>query len=433
MITPPRPARIARRRLNYRAMKTGQIRNLLFILLASTAAAQDSITPMALFHQQASGTSLLPASTPMEMRMFNAGSWHVMLHGVAFLNDIDQSGPRGDHKQFSSNWIMAAASRPLGRGAVLFRAMLSAEPATIEGQVYPLLFQTGETVNGSAIIDGQHPHDFFMELAAEYARPIGNGIGYLYVAPHGDPALGPVAFPHRASAAEIPQAVISHHHQDSTHIASSVITTGYRRGPFTFEVSGFHGAEPDEERWNIDLGPIDSWAARLSWTPTLNLVAQVSHGQLKKPEALEPGDAERTTASVAHEWSRGSARLSSSLVYGIITKKWFDQKLDSYLAEGLLHLGKRHWITTRLERVEKDELFPHFHPPIKPPVKPNIPTFTVDAALVGYTFDFLVRSPIRLGIGANMTFHSIPADLDLVYGENPRGRTVFLRARLIGN
>lgn len=413
-------------------MKTRHFWSLLLLLLSLDLLAQDSISPMALFHQQGSGTSLLPASAPMEMKMFSAGQWHVMLHGVAFLNDIQQSGPRGGDDQFSTNWIMAAASRPLWGGAIMFRTMLSAEPATIDDQRYPLLFQTGETANGQAIIDGQHPHEFFMELAAEFARPIGRGTGYLYLAPHGDAALGPVAFPHRPSAAEIPQAVLSHHHQDSTHIASTVITAGYRRGPFTLEASGFHGAEPDEERWDIETGPIDSWSTRLSWTPTLNVVAQVSYGELKKPEALEPGDVTRTTASVAWERPLGRAHLSSTLVYGINTKKWFDQKLDSYLAEGLLRMGNRHWVSTRFERMEKDELFPHFHPPVKPVIKPNIPTFTINSLLVGYTFDFLVREPLRLGIGANMTVYSMPEDLDLFYGEDPMSRAVFLRARLIG-
>ncbi|HYC89481.1 MAG TPA: hypothetical protein VEO54_09750 [Thermoanaerobaculia bacterium] len=405
---------------------------LLGSLLSFPLAAAETPSLAGFFHQQGSGTSLMPAAAPMEMRMFNAGSWHVMLHGVAFANHIQQSGPRGGDDTFSTNWVMAAASKEMWGGAVQLRTMLSLEPATIRDKRYPLLFQTGETADGRAIIDGQHPHDFFMELAAEYARPVGGGIGYVYLAPHGDAALGPVAFPHRPSAAEIPQAVLSHHNQDSTHIASTVITTGYRRGAFALEVSGFHGAEPDEGRWDIDLGPIDSWSTRLSWAPTPNLVAQVSHGELKKPEALEPGDVARTTASVAYEHPFSRAHLSTSLVYGINHKKWFDQRLDAYLGEALLRVGDRHWISTRYERVEKDELFPHVHSPIRPPVPPVIPTFLVQSLLVGYTFDFWVRAPLRVGAGANYTMHDTPEALDPFYGEDPNSRAVFLRVRLIG-
>ncbi|HUR83175.1 MAG TPA: hypothetical protein VM733_20630, partial [Thermoanaerobaculia bacterium] len=356
----------------------------------------------------------------------------VMLHGVAFGTYLQQSGPRGRDAAFSTNWIMAAGMKPIGNGTLMLRTMLSLEPATIDHQAYPLLFQTGETANGRAIIDGQHPHDFVMELAAEYAHPVAGGIGYVYVAPHGDPALGPIAFPHRPSAAEIPQAVLGHHQQDSTHIASSVVTTGYRRGPLAFEVSGFHGAEPDEERWNIDLGPIDSWSARVSVIPTSQLVAQVSYGALKKPEALEAGDAVRTTASVAWERPMPRAHLSTSLVYGLQRKKGSDQKLDAYLAEALLHVGVRHWISTRLERAEKDELFGHAHAPVKPAVKPTIPTFTINSALIGYTIDVWTGAPVKVGVGANWTFHSTPGELDPFYGEDPQSRAVFVRLRLIG-
>ena len=415
---------------------------LIFVLAAAVLGAQEhaheseerepGLSLGAFFHQQGSGTSLLPAAVPMEMRMYSAGKWHVMLHGVAFVTDLQQSGRRGGDDFFSTNWVMAAASRDLWGGAVMLRTMLSLEPATIDDKKYPLLFQTGETADGRPIIDGQHPHDFFMELSAQYARPIGRAIGYVYVAPHGDVALGPVAFPHRASAAEIPQAVLSHHYQDSTHIASTVVTTGYRRGPFALEASAFHGAEPDEERWDLDLGPIDSWSARLSWTPTPSLVAQVSYGELKKPEALEPGDVARRTASIAHELPFSRGRLSTSLVYGLNHKKWYDQKLDAYLGEALLHLGDRHWISTRFERVEKDELFPHTHSPIRPPVPPVIPTFTIQSLLAGYTFDVWVRPPVRVGVGANWTFHSQPETLDLFYGDDPQGRAIFMRLRLVG-
>jgi hypothetical protein len=405
---------------------------LLVLLLPFRLAAAETPGLFGFFHQQGSGTSLMPETAPVEMRMFNAGTWHVMLHGVAFANHIQQSGPRGADDTFSTNWIMAAASKELWGGAVQVRTMLSLEPATVPDQRYPLLFQTGETANGRAVIDGQHPHDFFMELAVQYARPLGAGIGYVYLAPHGDPALGPVAFPHRPSAAEIPQAVLSHHNQDSTHIASTVVTAGYRRGAFALEASGFHGAEPDEERWDLDLGPVDSWSARLSWAPSPRFVAQVSHGVLDKPEALEPGDIARTTASVSYEHPFPRAHLSTSLVYGLNHKRWFDQKLDAYLGEALLHVGRRHWISTRYERVEKDELFAHSHSPVKPAVKPFIPTFLVQSLLVGYTFDFWLRPPLRLGIGANWTGHDIPAALEPFYDEDPQSRAVFLRLRLIG-
>src|ERR1051325_5846783 len=208
----------------------------LILLLATSAAAQHehhqhSGTAAELFLlQQTFGTAANPAAVPMEMLMTRRGNWQLMAHAFLALINTDQTGPRGREKTFSTNWGMFVAERPVGRGALLFRSMLSLEPATITNRVYPELFQTGETAFGRQIIDGQHPHDFFMELAAEYARPVGRSLVFVYVARVGDPALGPVAYPHRDSAMEIPQAILGHHFQDSTHISSAVITGGVQHG-----------------------------------------------------------------------------------------------------------------------------------------------------------------------------------------------------------
>ena len=270
----------------------------------------------ALLMRHASGTAMNPEAAPMHMTMTQHGDWHVMLHGAAFVSQVVQSGSRGDDKLFSTNWAMGMAERPLGGGRLLLRSMLSLEPLTV-GDKYPELFQTGETIGGHPIVDAQHPHDFFMELAAEYAHPVGDGATvYVYAAPHGDPALGPVAYPHRASAAEIPQATLSHHVQDSTHIAGSVLTVGAQRGRFGLGVSGFHGREPDEKRWDLDTGAIDSWSARATFDPTPNWTAQVSTGHLSDPEAHEPGDVQRTTASVSYS----NAALDASVIYAATTR-----------------------------------------------------------------------------------------------------------------
>src|SRR5438270_8044973 len=173
-----------------------------------------SVPQQDLFMSQAAGTSRNPPSAPMSMVMLQSGKWSGMLHGQAFFNHTNDSGPRGGEKTFSTNWFMASASRPLMGGTIGLRTMLSLEPATISSRSYPELFQTGETAFGEQLIDAQHPHDFFMELAAEYVRPIGRATAYVYLAPAGDPAFGPVAFPHRASAEELPQAPLTHHELD---------------------------------------------------------------------------------------------------------------------------------------------------------------------------------------------------------------------------
>src|SRR5205823_13031452 len=157
---------------------------------------------------------------------------------------------RGHDKAFSTNWFMGMAQHSLGPGTFTARMMLSLEPATISQRQYPLLFQQGETAFGKPIVDGQHPHDFFMEVAVLYDWHLGeSSLLSFYFAPMGDPAMGPTAYPHRASAAENPMATLGHHLQDSTHIADDVITVGVTHGIFRLEASGLHGHEPDEQRW----------------------------------------------------------------------------------------------------------------------------------------------------------------------------------------
>jgi len=369
--------------------------------------------------RQASGTSMNPAAAPEHMLMTGYGDWMLMLHGLAFVNQVSQSGPRGDDKLFSTNWIMGMASRPLGGGQLMLRSMLSLEPLTAHGN-YPELFQTGETIGGRPIVDAQHPHDFFMELAAEYAHPITtNTIGYIYVAPFGDPALGPVAYPHRASASEIPQATLGHHVQDSTHIDGSVVTVGAQSGMFGYAVSGFHGQEPDENRWDIDTGKIDSWSARVTLDPTANWSAQISSGHLKHPEAAEPGDIQRTTASISY--SIGT--LNTSLIFGQ-NKKSIGHATKSWLAESVLQFGERNYVTGRAEVVDKDELF----------ADQNVPaaiangSFRINALTLGYSRDVLRTHSIAGAFGANVTGYMIPAAIKPYYG-SPHSLYLFLRLR----
>lgn len=193
-----------------------------------------------------SGTDAEPNSTPFPMLMTTRGNWARMLHGEAFASHIQQTGPRGGDKLFSTNWIMPMAQRKLANGTLTLRTMLSLEPATVSHRRYPELFQQGEAAYGRPIVDGQHPHDFFMEVAAMYDYKLGEKALFSFYAAPVDPAIGPIAYPHRASASEDPVAPLAHHLQDSTHIADDVITLGIAYRNFRLEASGFHGREPDE-------------------------------------------------------------------------------------------------------------------------------------------------------------------------------------------
>ena len=217
----------------------------------------------------ASGTSMNPQSWPMPMLMPRLGSWHLMVMGQAYFVDTQQSGPRGADKFYAPNWGMISAEHRFGRGSFMLQSMFSLDPVTVTNRSYPLLFQTGETAYGKPLVDAQHPHDFFMGLGVHYAYPLGEETFiHAYYAPVGDPALGPVAFPHRASAFELPQATLAHHLQDSTHIANNVATLAFKHKWLRLEASGFYGTEPNEGRWNIDWGPMNSYSGRVSVFPS---------------------------------------------------------------------------------------------------------------------------------------------------------------------
>jgi hypothetical protein len=371
----------------------------------------------------ASGTSLNPKSWAMPMHMVHRSGWQLMFMGEAFLVDTQQSGPRAADKFYSVNWGMLSAEHPLGKGSVMFQTMLSLEPATITNRRYPLLFQTGETAYGKPLVDAQHPHDFVMSLGVHYARPVGeNTIVSLYFAPVGDPALGPVAYPHRASAEELPQATLSHHLQDSTHIANEVLTAGIQYKKVRVEASGFYGTEPDESRWNIDYGPINSWSTRVSVFPSANWMGQFSIGRLTRPERQELGDSVRTTASLHYT----RAGWSSSFIWGRNHKLLDHTSGDSFLGETVFPIGKMNFVTGRVEVVDKDELqvgdvFFAAHVP---------PSFRIAAYTGGYTRDFKLLDSVQTGIGANVTAYHVPDAIQVAYGRHPYGVNVFFRVRL---
>ena len=401
-------------------------RSVVFALLVctGTAVCGQELSPANYLMNLASGTSLNPLAWPMPMLMQRKASWTLDYMGQAYLVDTQQSGPRGGDKLYSTNWGMAAAQHSLGSGQIMFDAMLSLEPATVTNRSYPLLFQTGETAYGRPLIDAQHPHDFVMGLGAHYVLPLGeHTLLHFYYAGVGDPALGPVAFPHRASAQELPQATLGHHWQDSTHIASNVATVGVKYRWVRLEASGFHGGEPNENRWNIDWGPMDSYSGRVTVLPSKNWTAQFSAGRLTKPEVLEPGDVIRTTASVQYMRVRtnGEAWATSAIWGRNHNTATLHAARDSnaWLLETVFPATGKDFLTGRFEVADKDELFPD---------QPN--AFRVKAITAGYTRDLATKSNLETGIGANVSGYLIPAAIQPAYGAHPWGVSVYLRVRL---
>jgi len=377
-----------------------------------------------------SGTSAEPDSTPVPMLMTTKGKWTLMFHANVFVLDEQQSSPRGGDKFFSTNWFMGMAQRPAGQGVFTMRAMLSLEPATITGRQYPLLFQQGETAYGKPIADGQHPHNFFMELALLYDLKLGkDGLLSFYAAPIGDPAIGPIAYPHRTSASEDPLATLGHHQEDSTHIAEDVITAGLTYRIARIEASGFHGREPDENRWNLNQGDIDSWSTRLTLQPGKNWSGQFSYGRLASPEALYPNEnQERMTASIMYNRPLRNGNWASSLIWGR-TKSLEDHSIfDSYALESTLRFLTRNHVWTRIENAERsNELLLGENVP--PPNFLEQPIGRVQAYTLGYDRDFDLIPHVASAIGAQVTIYGVGENLKSVYGSRPAGVAVFLRIR----
>ncbi len=373
-----------------------------------------------------SGTGWQPASVPAHLWMTSRGGWDLMAHGTIFLTYNQQGGPRGEGKAESVNYLMLMEQHRLGPGTILFREMLSAESLTSPHPGFPELFQTGETYHGQPLLDHQHPHNVFAELSLLYTLPLSKEISWLfYGGPSAEPALGPVTYIHRESAAENPAAPLGHHLQDSTHTSFGVITTGFIIDRFKLEASAFNGHEPNEERWSIQFAPLDSWSFRLSAAPTRNWVAQYSYGYLQQPEALEPGNERRQTASLAFNRPLPAGKLAqgnwaTTLVWGRKRKLLTNTVQNSYLLESTLNFRRRNYAYTRFELVDKDELFPQAS---------THPSFRIGAYTFGGVRDLVQNSRWQLGLGADVTFYSKPAVLDPVYGNNPVSFHVFLRVR----
>lgn len=252
-----------------------------------------------------SGTAWLPDDSPMRAIHRMVGDWALMFHGNLFVGYDAQSSSAGESEVVSQNWLMAMASHPLGGGTFSTRGMFSLEPLTVGDDGYPLVLQTGE-----GLVDAQHPHDLIMEAATRYERELGSGLAFdVYAGLAGEPALGPTAFPHRPSAMMDPMAPLAHHWLDATHISYGVVTAGLFTRVAKLEASWFNGREPDNQRYDLDLRPLDSFATRLTVNPTREWSLQASYGYLASPESSEPEvSVQRITASATHAMSLGARR-----------------------------------------------------------------------------------------------------------------------------
>jgi hypothetical protein len=371
--------------------------------------------------REATGTAWQPDASTHEARHTQRGPWTVMGHVT--LNGVydSQSGPRGDDKAFIAGMAMGAARRDLGSAGTLnLRAMLSPDPL-MGKRGYPILLASGETADGvETLIDRQHPHDLFMELSASYSHRLSATDSlFVYAGLPGEPAFGPPAFMHRMSIMDSPEAPISHHWLDSTHIVFGVITAGYVHDNWKLEVSRFKGREPDQKRYNIESPKLDSTAVRVSWNPTTNLSLQASWADAKSPEQLEPDtDQKKWSMSAIHTVPFGDGGWwSTTLAWGRRSAE--GETFDALALESAVKLNPAWTLFARAERTENNELQGH-----------HGATYKVGKASLGAVRDWRLTDRATVGVGGLYAMNFVPGGLEADYGGDPDAAMVFVRLKL---
>jgi YHS domain-containing protein len=384
----------------------------------AAAIEQQMQMPQMSMPREGSGTAWLPDNTPMYAIHWQRGPWQIMFHENAFLQSLHESGARGAGQTGSINWVMGMAQRSVGPGRINLRAMVSGEPWTISGCGYPDLLASGEACKGEQIHDRQHPHDLFMELAATYDAPLrGQTRWQLYGGPVGDPALGPVAYPHRLSAMPNPIAPVSHHWFDSTHVSFGVVTAGVYGDRWKAEGSAFNGREPDANRKDLDFGSLNSFSGRFWFLPTANVALQVSAGRLNEAEAAEGNglrtNVDRVTATATVHRVRERSVWATTAGWGRNFE--LDIATNAFLAE------------TSFTLAERDAWFGRFEVSGKTAHDLGVTSRSDDLLTVsklqgGYT-RYVPIGRFRAGLGVEGSLGFVPEQLKALYGRraNPGG------------
>jgi hypothetical protein len=226
---------------------------------------------------------------------------------------------------------------------------------------------------------------------------------------------------HRMSIMDSPEAPISHHWLDSHHITFGVVSAGLILDRFKVEASRFNGREPDQHRYDIETGPLDSTSVRLSWNPIRTLSLQASWAHLVSPEQLEPGENQRRWSASAIHFKRigENGWWSTTLAWG--RRSSGHRNLDAWVLESAV--GLNGWtLFGRAERTENDELvFIAGH---------HGPAFQVGKISLGAVRDFGIADHVKLGVGGLFAFNFVPPVLETLYAGDPKGAMAFVRLKI---
>ena len=388
-----------------------------------TALIAVATLPIALFPaREVSGTSWAPDSGAAYGVHRHAGAWDLMLHGNAFVQfiyeppaNVHRTGGPQTTQTTSVNWGMLMARRRIGEGRFGIDVMLSLEPWTVPVCGTLNYFQTGEMCGGDTIHDRQHPHDLFMELAAQYDRPLGSGARWqIYGGVSGEPALGPPAFPHRLSALDNPIAPITHHWLDSTHISlasspapSSQKMEGRRIGlqrPRTRRRSKKY--RPRTARFRVRARDLAADAAaratgfRPAISPTPSSNSRRIHARVTRGSPPRRSTSARSVPAGGHRpWPTASTVHTCSCLVCSTTFRYS----SAVLAETTLMMNERHSVFGRFELAGK--LAHDLHLDTDP-----LAVLPVAKLQAGYVWHFKM-GPSSVGIGVSPSVSRVPPAL----------------------
>jgi hypothetical protein len=387
-----------------------------------------------------SGTSWLPDSSQVPMFHAALGGWSVMVHGAVFAQYDTQSTIHGGRQFGIADWEMATALHPLGAGVVGAALGTSLESLVDGPQGYPELLQTGGSYQDARIANRQHPHPALMQLAMTYDRMLVPGLALsTYAAPVGEPAIGPVAFTHRPSAADDPFAPLAHHWEDATHDEDGVLTAGLYTSRVKLEGSAFNARESasGDNLPEYAGARLDSYSGRLSVAASDRVMLSAWSAYMFDHDPLDPGTGmQRYGASVLTALRGvGGGNWSTALVWGLdvhhhgAREHVHDPNAvvpphhlgTSGLLETTLELGPRTAVFGRAEQVQKTADDLGF-------LGGDLgQSFTIRELSFGVARDLITSERGRIGVGVRGMMARVPESLRIAYGtRTPSGGAVYL-------
>jgi hypothetical protein len=395
----------------------------------SSARAQHEhpdVSPAA-YPPRGSGTTWLPTASPMAAWHLSAGGWRVMIHGNAFLQYVDESGPRGNYQLGSVTWVMADVEHGLAGGTIGLSLMTSAEVLTLTRYGYPQLLQVAQPYGSRIVTDRMHPHEVFSEVAVRYDHALAGSLrAFGYVAAVGEPALGPVAYLHRPATISEPAAPLGHHSQDVTHESFGVATIGVFTRRWRLEGSLFNGAHPDDVRTNIELGGarINATAGRLTVNPGAHWSIAAYGAYLPRTSGAHAhGAVHRLGAAAMYVKPRAAGTWATTLIWGANVPTTTGRAQHSWLVETNLDLTQRDAVFGRLEYVTRTSEELDLVGSVSETVK-------VGALRLGYARKVFSRNGFAARVGIRGNAAGLPEQLRIFYGSRmPLGVTTYLQVR----